>query len=290
MTPSPPDHVSRPRPRSSQQLSNSFVLAERDVAFLARPELRPVRLQLELLKPDMIMREHGIVSTIVVFGSARVPAPESGDAHVARAEATAKAAPDDPLVQRELAAAKRLVKHTKWYEEARRFAAIVSAASQVGHESHYVMITGGGPGVMEAANRGARDVGGKSVGLNIVLPFEQRPNDYIHPGLCFNFHYFAMRKMHFLMRAKALAFFPGGFGTLDEMFEALTLIQTGKIPRLPVVLLCREFWQRVLDLDFLAEEGLISPQDLDLVEYAESAEEAWECIRAFHGEDGKARS
>ncbi|MBL8840003.1 MAG: LOG family protein [Planctomycetes bacterium] len=272
-----------PPDKTAQQLSTSFVLAERDLAFLARPELRPIRLQLELLKPELVMREHGVISTVVVFGSARVPAPEDVTTHVTKAEAAAVAQPDDPRRQRQLRAARALVKHAKWYGEAQKFAALLSSACQVGHECNYVVITGGGPGIMEAANRGAHEVGAKSIGLNIVLPFEQRPNPYIHPGLCFNFHYFAMRKMHFLMRAKALAFFPGGFGTLDEMFEALTLIQTGKIPRVPCVLFCREFWDKLLDLEFLADEGLISPEDLDLIEFVETAEEGWARIQAFYG-------
>jgi uncharacterized protein (TIGR00730 family) len=272
--------------KSAQQLSSTYLLAERDIAFLARPELRPVRLQLELLKPELIMREHGVYSTIVVFGSARVPAPESAAAHLKAAEERAKAAPDDRATQRRLAAARELVKYARWYEEARRFAALVSRASQTDHVCDYVMITGGGPGIMEAANRGAQEVGAKSVGLNIHLPFEQRPNAYIHPGLCFNFHYFAMRKMHFLLRARALVAFPGGFGTLDEMFESLTLMQTGKIPRMPCVLVGKAFWDRVLDLDFLADQGLISEEDKELVQFVETAEEAWSVIERFYGPSG----
>jgi hypothetical protein len=269
--------------KSPQQLSSTFLLAERDLAFLARPELRPIRLQLELLKPELIMREHGVFSTIVVFGSARVPAPEDAAEYVARAEAAAAEGPDDPARQRALEAARELVKYSKWYDEARRFAALVSSSCQVGHECDYVMITGGGPGIMEAANRGASEVGAKSVGLNILLPFEQKPNPYIHPGLCFNFHYFAMRKMHFLLRARAVVFFPGGFGTLDEMFEVVTLMQTGKIARMPCVLVWRPFWDRLIDLPFLADQGLIAHEDLDLFCFAETAEEAWEAIRRFWG-------
>ena len=268
--------------RTPQELAPTYVLAERDLAFLARPELRPVRLQLELLKPELIMREHGVVSTIVVFGSARVPAPEHVDEKVAAAEAALAAKPDDPRLRQRRDAAVKLRKHVHYYEEARRFAALVSSASQVGQVCDYVMITGGGPGIMEAANRGAHEVGAKSVGLNIGLPFEQRPNPWITPGLCFNFHYFAMRKMHFLLRAKALVFFPGGFGTMDEMFEALTLIQTGKIERMPIVVVGREHWDKVLNLRHLAEEGLITWEDLDLIDYVETAEEAWEAILRFY--------
>ncbi len=268
--------------KNAQQLSSTFLLAERDVAFLARPELRPVRLQLELLKPELIMREHAVVSTIVVFGSARTPAPEDAARHVARAEEAAAEKPGDPDRRRRLAAARELVRYSKWYDEARKFAALVSSSCQIGQVCDYVMITGGGPGIMEAANRGAHDVGAKSIGLNIQLPFEQKPNPYIHPGLCFDFHYFAMRKMHFLLRAKAMVFFPGGFGTLDEMFESLTLMQTGKIARMPCVLCCREFWERTVAFEFLAEQGMIGPEDLSLIEYAESAEEAWSHIQRFH--------
>ncbi|MBM4014449.1 MAG: LOG family protein [Planctomycetes bacterium] len=271
--------------KTPQQLSNAFLLAERDLAFLARPELRPIRLQLELLKPELIMREHGVISTVVVFGSARVPAPAEVPAALARADAGAVAQREDVNAARRRSAARRLCDYSKWYAEAQKFSALISSACQIGKECDYVVITGGGPGIMEAANRGAADVGAKSIGLNIVLPFEQRPNPYIHPSLCFNFHYFAMRKMHFLMRAKALAFFPGGFGTLDEMFEALTLIQTGKIERIPCVLFGRAFWEKLLDFDFLADEGLISPEDLELIEFAETAEEGWARIQAFFGDD-----
>ena len=267
--------------RTDQQESSSYVLAEGDVAFLARPELRPVRLQLELLKPELIMREHGVVSTIVVFGSARVPAPEDAASHVASIEEAARSKPSDPVAAQKLAAARRLVTYSKYYEVARSFSSLVSSSCQAGKQCDYVMITGGGPGIMEAVNRGADDVGAKSIGLNIALPFEQRPNPYIHPGLCFNFHYFAMRKMHFLMRARALVFFPGGFGTLDEMFEALTLIQTRKIARMPCVLVGREYWKRLLDFDFLVSEGMISAADLGLFRHAETAEEIWATIQGW---------
>jgi uncharacterized protein (TIGR00730 family) len=268
--------------REKKPEPSAFLVAERDVGFLARPELRPVRLQLEYLKPDLLMREQGIASTIVVFGSARVPAPEDAANQVARAEAALAEKPGDPALRRAAAAARELARHSKWYEEARRFASLVSSCSQRDQDCHYVMITGGGPGIMEAANRGASDVGAKSIGLNIRLPFEQRPNPFVHPSLCFNFHYFAMRKLHFLLRAKALVFFPGGFGTLDEMFEALTLIQTGKVKRMPVVLCCRDYWSRVLDVDFLVDQGMIAPADAELIQYAESGEEAWGLISRFY--------
>jgi uncharacterized protein (TIGR00730 family) len=267
--------------RSDQQESSSYLLAESDIAFLARPELRPVRLQLELLKPELIMREHGVISTIVVFGSARVPAPEDATSHLERAEAAAAEQPGDPSAAQRLAAARKNVAYSRYYEMARRFGALVSSTCQIDHQCDYVMITGGGPGIMEAVNRGAHDVGAKSIGLNISLPFEQRPNAYIHPGLCFNFHYFAMRKMHFLMRARALVFFPGGFGTLDEMFEALTLIQTRKISRIPCVLVGKEYWDRLIDFGFLVSEGMIAAEDLNLISFAETAEEAWQAIQGW---------
>ena len=268
--------------RTAQQDSSSFVLAERDIPFLARPELRPVRLQLELLKPDLLMREHGVISTIVVFGSARVPAPEDAARFVAEAEARASAKSGDATAQQRLAAARRLATYSGWYDEARKFASLVSQSCQVGKQCDYVMITGGGPGIMEAANRGADEVGAKSIGLNIMLPFEQKPNPYIHPDLCFDFHYFAMRKMHFLMRARALVFFPGGFGTLDEMFESLTLIQTRKISKMPCVLVCREYLEKLLDFDFLVGEGMIAAEDLGLFSFAETAEQAWATIQAWY--------
>ena len=268
--------------RTAQQESSSFVLAERDIPFLARPELRPVRLQLELLKPDLLMREQGVISTIVVFGSARVPAPEDAARFVAEAEARASARSQDAAAQQRLAAARRLATYSGWYDEARKFAALVSQSCQVGKQCDYVMITGGGPGIMEAANRGADEVGAKSIGLNIMLPFEQKPNPYIHPDLCFDFHYFAMRKMHFLMRARALVFFPGGFGTLDEMFESLTLIQTRKISKMPCVLVCKAYWERLVDFDFLVGEGMIAAEDLGLFSFAETAEQAWAAIQTWY--------
>lgn len=262
--------------------SPSYRKAYEDVEFLGRDELRAVRLQLELLKADLIQREHGVVSTIVVFGSARIPEPAAAEAALARAEDRARREPADRSVAEALADARRNARNSRFYGEAQEFSRIVSSTSQVEGHREYVIVTGGGPGIMEAANRGAHDVGAKSLGLNIVLPFEQKPNPYVTPELCFQFRYFAVRKMHFLMRAKALVAFPGGFGTLDELFETLTLIQTGKVPRVPVVLFGREFWDRVVRFDQLVAEGMIATEDLDLFEYAESAREAWEIISAFH--------
>jgi len=262
--------------------SPTYLEASEDLDLLQRDELRPVRLQLELYKPELILTEQGVASTIVVFGSARTPEPEAARKQLEQARKAATAAPDDDTAQTMLRRAERAVEHSDYYEQAREFARIVSTTCQVDGQCEYVIVTGGGPGVMEAANRGAHDVGAKSVGLNIVLPFEQEPNPFITPELCFQFRYFAIRKMHFLIRAKALVVFPGGFGTLDELFEALTLIQTQKVPPVPVVLLGRSFWERIVDFEGLVEEGVISPGDLSLFSYAESAQEAWKQIADFH--------
>ncbi len=269
--------------RSKNQVqSSTYVLAEKDVEFLGRPELRPVRLQLELLKPEMVMQEENIRSTIVVFGSARIPDPDGADERARMADRNLSRRPSDQGLRRAAEVAHRQRVLSKYYEEARRLGAMVSSTCQIEGRCDYVVVTGGGPGIMEAANRGAKDVGAKSIGLNILLPFEQRPNPYITPRLCFQFHYFAMRKMHFLLRARALVCFPGGFGTLDELFETLTLIQTGKMPRLPVILFGREYWEQVIHFDALVNHGTISPEDKDLVKYAESAEEAWAMISAHY--------
>jgi uncharacterized protein (TIGR00730 family) len=257
-------------------------MAYEDVDFLGRDELRSVRLELELLKADLVQREHGIVSTIVVFGSARIPEPSEAKRQLEAAEAAAKAGPGDAAARAELERARRLARSSRYYEEAREFSRIVSSTCQLGSRRDYVVVTGGGPGIMEAANRGAHDAGAKSVGLNIVLPHEQRPNPYVTPELCFRFRYFAIRKMHFLMRAKALVAFPGGYGTFDELFETLTLIQTGKVPPVPVVLFGREFWDRAIRFDVLVEEGVISESERGLFTYAETAREAWETISVFH--------
>ena len=270
------------RTPSPQALSPSYILAEKDLDFIASPELRPMRLELELLKPELALVRERVNSTIVVFGSARIPAPEDVERNIQRAEEACQAAPDDPVARRKLTAARRIGRLAPYYEQARRFGSIVSKHCQTDGDCEYVMITGGGPGIMEAANRGAHEVGAKSIGLNIELPFEQEPNRYISPELCFQFHYFALRKMHFLLRAKALVCFPGGFGTLDELFDALTLIQVGKSPRLPVLLFGREFWTELVNFSLLEEYGLISPKDRDLFQFVETAEEAWEAIQAYY--------
>ena len=255
---------------------SAYRLAFTDTQFLLREELRPVRMQLELLKPELVQREFGIQSTIVIFGSARIKPPEEA----LRLLQAARASDDTIAVQR----AEALLDMSRYYDEARRFAAIATERSRA-HDTPIYVVTGGGPGIMEAGNRGAFDVGGKSIGLNIVLPHEQAPNPYITPELCFQFHYFALRKMHFLMRSIALVCFPGGFGTLDELFETMTLIQTGKSRRRPILLFGRAFWERLLDFGYLVETGMVSAGDLGLFRYVETAEEAWEVLAAHYGFD-----
>lgn len=264
---------------TSQTRSPSYRLAYADNDFLLRDELRPVRLQLELLKPDLIQHENNIHSTVVVFGSARIPDLKTASERLREAEVLALAEPADEALARKVEVARRVLANVRFYDEARELSRLITADTQNGGKCDLVVITGGGPGIMEAANRGARDAGGKSVGLNIVLPFEQQPNPYITPELCFQFHYFAIRKMHFLKRARALVACPGGFGTLDELFETLTLIQTRKIKPVPVLLMGREFWRRVINFDAMIEEGTISEEDTALFQFADSAEEAWQVIK-----------
>ncbi len=255
---------------------SAYRLAFADTEFLLREDLRSVRVQLELLKPELVQRDLGIESTIVIFGSARILPPEAAEA----ALATAQAGGDAALIRR----AETGVSMSGWYEEARRFSALVTERSAALDTPVYV-VTGGGPGIMEAGNRGAFEVGGRSIGLNIVLPHEQRPNDYITPELCFQFHYFALRKMHFLMRSIALVCFPGGFGTLDELFETMTLVQTGKSRPRPILLFGRAFWEKLVNFQYLVDTGMISPGDLDLFHFVETAEEAWEKLAEHYGFD-----
>jgi uncharacterized protein (TIGR00730 family) len=255
---------------------SAYRLAFTDVDFLLREELRPIRLQLELLKPELVQDEQGVEATIVFFGSARIVAPEVAERELAAAR--------DGGDAKALKAATTRVAMARYYDEARRFAAIVTRRSASLDKPIYV-VTGGGPGIMEAGNRGAFEVGGKSVGLNIVLSHEQVPNRYITPELCFQFHYFALRKMHFLMRAIALVCFPGGFGTLDELFEVLTLVQTGKSRMRPILLFGREFWTRLIDFDLLIETAMISPEDVKLFHFVETAEEAWALLVSEYGYD-----
>lgn len=263
--------------------SSSYIPADKDTEFLQRDELRPIRIGLELLKPELIQKEEQIKSTIVVFGSARLHEPSAATQTLRQAEEKAARAPADRTLQQQLAIAKRQLELAKYYDVARDFARLVSSTCQVDGHCDYVVVTGGGPGIMEAANRGAADVNAKSIGLNITLPHEQYPNPYITPRLSFQFRYFAIRKMHFLIRAKAFVAFPGGFGTLDELFETLTLLQTGKTDKVIVILVGRDFWERLINWQLLVEYGLISQTDLDLFHYAETAQEAWDLIARHNG-------
>jgi uncharacterized protein (TIGR00730 family) len=263
--------------QAPQTQDSAYQLAFQDMDFLLREDLRPVRFQLELLKPELLLDEAGIESMFVFYGSARIPEPDKADALIAAASTD---------YQRKVA--ERLKEKAKYYDEARRLAQIVSrvAPSDDG-KRQFVVCSGGGPSIMEAANRGATDVGQESVGLNITLRHEQMPNPYVTPSLSFQFHYFALRKMHFLIRARAVAVFPGGYGTFDEMFELLTLIQTGKIKPLPIVLFGREFWERVVNWQALADEGTINPDDLHLFRFVETAEEAWAYVSGYWSEKGE---
>ena len=255
---------------------SSYRLAFTDEAFLLREDLRPVRMQLELLKPELVLREEGVEATVVIFGSARLLPEREAAERLAAAEAAGDA--------QALAAARMALAMSRYYEEARRFASLVTEASRQ-LDDKIVVCTGGGPGVMEAGNRGAHEAGGPSMGLNIVLPHEQEPNPFITPKLCFQFHYFALRKMHFLMRSAALVCFPGGFGTLDELFEVLTLTQTGKVRRRPIVLVGREFWRKLINFDWLVETGMIGAQDLALFHLVETGDEAWDVLSRSFGFD-----
>ncbi len=294
---------SRLDPNTPQTTSPAYRLGFADPDFLLRDELRAARLELEFLKPDLLQRDRGIVATIAVFGSARIPAPENVAALLEEAELAAARDPANLLLAQDLRRVRSLVEKARYYEEARRLARMIAESQaespdadqgsasaprpQIAAEqpadacrlyhgpASVVIVTGGGPGIMEAANRGAHDVDVDNIGLNIVLPREQAPNPYITPHLCFNFHYYALRKMHFLMRAVALVVFPGGYGTLDELFELLTLIQTGKIEPMPVLLFGREYWERIIDFQALVDEGMIGPEDLQIFAYVETAEEAW---------------
>ena len=264
--------------------SPTYRLAEDDADFLARPELRPVRMQLELLKVEMAFDEAGVQSTIVLFGGTRIVERQEAQQRLDAARRRVAADPSDAAAARELSRAERVLAKSHYYDEARDFARIVTSSCQTNKLCDYVVITGGGPGIMEAGNRGAFEAGGISIGLNITLPAEQRPNPYISPHLCFQFHYFALRKLHFLLRAKALVVFPGGFGTLDELFDALTLRQTERMQAIPIILYGREYWDSVIDFQQLADEGTIDDVHLELMHYADSPEQAWELIREFHRE------
>ncbi len=266
--------------------SPSYRLAIEDSDFLRQDETRGVRLQLDYLKAELIMQAHNIKHTIVVFGSARIKEPKSALDELERIKKLLEKEPNSKQLLKELRIAEKMVEKSIYYEEARKFGAIVGKAGKGPKDNRLMIMTGGGPGIMEAANRGAFEVGAKSIGLNIQLPHEQFPNPYITPELCFQFHYFAIRKLHFLHRAVALVVFPGGFGTLDELFETLTLIQTQKNEPIPVILIGKEYWHRLIDFTFLVEEGTIDPQDLHIFTFKESAQEAWEYILRWYQKRG----
>ncbi|MEJ2283771.1 MAG: TIGR00730 family Rossman fold protein [Desulfobacterales bacterium] len=272
--------ATRPCDDTPQCRSASYRLAFQDPDLLLRDELRPVRLQLEVLKPELILQEQHIESTVVVFGSARIPDPQTAESRLVSIQAEYSRKKDDSLLARKVALARKALENSRYYDEARKLGHLIS--SNTGKDK-LVVVTGGGPGIMEAANRGAHEAGMPSIGMNITLPHEQNPNPYVTPDLNFQFHYFAIRKMHLLMRAKSLVAFPGGFGTLDELFETLTLIQTRKVQPIPVLLFGQAFWERIVNFEALVEEGTISPEDLDLFVFVDTAEEAWELISEANG-------
>ncbi len=253
----------------------AYRLAFQDSDFLLREDLRPIRFQLELMKPELLLEEARVGSTLVMYGSARIPSPETAQALVA-------AAADKSTAEQSIA--RNLADKSRYYTQAYRLARMVSEKAIIEDgKRQFVICSGGGPSIMEAANRGASDAGAESIGLNIVLPHEQAPNAYVTPYLSLNFHYFALRKMHFLIRARAVAVFPGGFGTFDEFFELLTLIQTGKMKPIPILLFGKDFWNRVVNFEAIADEGTIAPRDLELITWCETAEDGWEAISAFYG-------
>ena len=298
--PSPPDPHRRreplpwQRPKSPEEdpealqrvqrilQSPAYRLAEADPEFLSRDEARGLRLQLEYLKPETLLDQHGIRHTIVVFGSTRICEPRAARRNVEALRAAQAAAPGEEAIARRLAIAERILAKSHYYQVAREFGHLVGEACEKAKDRKVMIMTGGGPGIMEAANRGAFDVGAQSVGLNIDLPHEQYPNPYIAPELCFRFRYFALRKLHFLLRATALVAFPGGYGTFDELFEVLTLVQTRTIKPIPVVLVGEEYWRAAVDFDYLVDEGVVDPEDRELFWFAESAREIWDGILDWH--------
>jgi uncharacterized protein (TIGR00730 family) len=266
--------------------SPSYLPGDADPAFLQRADMRAARLQLDYLKPEVLLQAAGVQHVIVVFGSTRIPEPTAATRRLEEARTAAAAAPGDAELLRRAAVAERLHAKSGYYEMAREFGRLVAGCNPDPRHSSTVIMTGGGPGIMEAANRGAFDAGAQNVGLNIVLPHEQFPNPYITPELCFRFHYFAMRKLHFLQRARALVAFPGGFGTLDELFEALTLLQTRRMGMLPVILVGAEYWRRVIDIPYLLAEGVIDPEDAELIWFAEDAASIWSAITDWYQRAG----
>ncbi len=268
--------------KSPQTCSNSYKLSYADQEFLLRDELRPLRLQLELLKPEILLQEHKIFSTIVVFGSTRILEPSLAKSQYENAVTLAANDKQNTDLKKRVEITKRLLDKSIYYDVAKEFSTLISANNEKLFKHKLVVVTGGGPGIMEAANRGADEIGAPTVGLNITLPHEQTPNSYITPELCFQFHYFALRKMHFLLRAKALAIFPGGYGTLDELFETLTLVQTHKIKPMPIILFGKQYWDKIVNFDAMVDEGVISIKDLSHFHFVESAQEGWNHIREFY--------
>ncbi|MCK7549215.1 LOG family protein [Marinobacter koreensis] len=266
--------------------SPGYRQADQDIDYLNLDETRGVRLQIDYQKPEFLLEQHNISHTIVVFGSTRITEPATARQRVRALKEELAASPDDPELVRHLRVAERILAKSHYYEVARAFGQRVGKAGKTLGDGELVIMTGGGPGIMEAANRGAFDVQGKSIGLNITLPHEQYPNPYITPNLCFRFHYFALRKLHFLLRTRALVVFPGGYGTLDELFETLTLAQTRKIQPIPVILVGEQYWRRVFDVDFLVDEGVIDEEDRDLFWYAETADDIWNGIIQWHQSNG----
>jgi len=281
----PPDATPDERVHALVQ-SSAYRRADLDLEFLASDELRGIRLGLDYEKTELALSAHRVRHAIVVFGSARIVETERAAADVRTAQAAWQADPSNPTLRDALARAERRATLSKWYDVAREFGRLVGRLPPTPQGDRVVIMTGGGPGIMEAANRGASDVGAVSVGLNITLPHEQKPNPYISPGLCLSFHYFAMRKLHFMRRAAALVAFPGGFGTLDELFETLTLVQTRKMPPVPVVLVGRDYWDRLINLEHMVAEGLIEPHERDLIAYAETAVDAWDAVKHWHSRRG----
>ena len=260
--------------------------ADHDPDFLQLDATRGVRLQIDYLKAELLLEEAGVEHTIVVFGSTRVPEPSVAAERVERLKAELAADPENRALAQRLAIAERIAAKSVYYDVAREFGRLVGACSGSSDDCRIMLMTGGGPGLMEAANRGAFDVDAKTIGLNITLPLEQYPNPYLTPEFSFRFHYFAIRKLHFLLRARALVTFPGGFGTLDELFETLTLVQTRTIDPVPVVLIGEQYWRRVFDIDFLVAEGVIAAEDRELFWYSETAEDAWRTILEWHEANG----
>ena len=275
------------RQRDEAVESGSTLTADRDLELLARPELRSIRLQLEYLKPELALERAGIHHTVVVFGSTRFETPDAAKRKLDEASRLCELSPDEPACRDAMLAAQRAVERSHYYEVAREFGRIVGSCGEGPKDPRLVVVTGGGPGAMEAANRGAYEVGALSCGFNITLPLEQQPNPFITPELSLPFRYFALRKLHFMLRARALVAFPGGYGTLDELFEVLCLIQTGKRQALPIVLVGRDFWERAIDFDFLLETEMIRAADLDIFTTAESASEAWAAIESWYAERGR---